>query len=107
MTLYLVSHLAVPELEDGAQHDMRIYYYDHHRLLQGLFALSIALSTVAGGLILGGWSAERWLIVRLIALALIVPGIVSQRPRVHAVQVVLVMLLLSFAITELRRPISE
>ena len=107
VTLYLVSHLAVPELEDGAQHDMRIYYYEHHRLLQGLFAVSIALSTVAGGLILDGWSAERWLIVRLIALALIVPGIVSQRPRVHAVQVVLVMLLLSFAITELRRPISE
>jgi MFS family permease len=107
VSLYLVSHLAVPELEDGAQHDMRTYYYEHHRLLQGLLALSVALSTLAAGLILDRWSAEPWLMVRLIALALLAPGIVSRRPQVHALQVVLVLGLMCFAVTELRRPISE
>ena len=28
VALYLVSHLAVPELGDGSVHDMRAYYYD-------------------------------------------------------------------------------
>ncbi len=107
VSLYLVSHLAVPELEDGAQHDMRAYYYEHHRLLQGLLALSVALSTVAAGLILDRWSTEPWLTVRLVALALLLPGIVSRRPRVHALQAVLLLVLMSFAVTELRRPISE
>jgi hypothetical protein len=45
--------------------------------------------------------------VRLVALAVLVPGIVSRRPQVHAVQVVLLLVLLGFAVTELRRPISE
>jgi len=107
VSLYLVSHLAVPELGDGSVHDMRAYYYDHHRLLQGLLALAVVLSTVAAILILDRWSPEPWLTVRLVALALLVPGIVSRRPQVHAVQVVLLLVLLGFAVTELRRPISE
>ena len=108
IALYLVSHLAVPELEDGAEHDMRSYYYDHHRLLQGLLALAVVLSTVAAGLILNRWApGESWLAVRLVALAVLIPGIVSRRPQVHAAQVVVLMILLSFVVAELRRPITE
>jgi len=62
---------------------------------------------VAAILILDRWSPEPWLTVRLVALAVLVPGIVSRRPQVHAVQVVLLLVLLGFAVTELRRPISE
>jgi len=108
IALYLVSHLAVPELEDGTEHDMRSYYYEHHRLWQGLLALAVILSTVAAGLILDRWTpGESWLLVRLVALAALVPGIVSRRPRVHETQVVLLIILLSFAVAELRRPITE
>ncbi|HEX9772981.1 MAG TPA: hypothetical protein VGA44_05910 [Steroidobacteraceae bacterium] len=107
VALYLVSHLAVPELDDDAHHDMRAYYYEHHRLLQGLLALSVVLSIVAIGLILNSWAPEPWLVARLVALALLIPGIVSRRPAVHSVQVVLFLLLLSLALTELRRPITE
>jgi uncharacterized membrane protein len=107
VALYLVSHLAVPELDGDAHHDMRAYYYEHHRLLQGLLALGVVLSTASGALLLDRWTPEPWLIARLAALALLLPGIVSGRPMVHGVQVVLVLLLLSFAVTELRRPISE
>jgi hypothetical protein len=107
VSLYLVSHLAVPELGDAARHDMRAYYYDNHRLIQGLLALSVLLSTLASGLILDRWAIEPWLVARLTALAVLLPGIVSRRPQVHAAQVVVVMLLLSFAVAELRRPISE
>ena len=107
VALYLVSHLSVPELGDGAQHDMRVYYYEHHRLLQGLLALAVVLSTVAAGLILDRWTAEAWLGMRAVAFAILLPGIVSRRPQVHAVQIVLMMLLLSFALAQLGRPISE
>jgi hypothetical protein len=107
VALYLVSHLAVPELEDQDLHDMRSYYYENHRLLQGLLALTVVLSTLAAGLILHRWRLEPWLIARLVLLALLVPGIVSERPRIHAVQVLIVLALMSFAVAELRRPISE
>ena len=40
-------------------------------------------------------------------LVVLVPGIVSRRPWVHATQVVVLMLLFSFALTEIGRPISE
>jgi hypothetical protein len=45
--------------------------------------------------------------MRAVAFAILLPGIVSRRPQVHAVQIVLMMLLLSFALAELGRPISE
>jgi hypothetical protein len=34
--LYLISHLAVPELEDGQMHDLREFYYRHVRWMPGL-----------------------------------------------------------------------
>jgi hypothetical protein len=107
VALYLVSHLAVPELGDGSVHDMRAYYYEHHRLLQGLLALSVVLSSLAGMLLLNRLSMEPWLAARLAAFVVLVPGIVSRRPWVHATQVVVLMLLFSFALTEIGRPISE
>ena len=107
MVLYLVSHLAVPELEDGAQHDMRAYYYEHHRLLQGLLALAVALSTLGAGLILDNWAAESWLGFRLVVLLILVPGIVSRHPRLHELQIVVLIALLSLTGTQLRGPISE
>ena len=33
--LYLISHLAVPELDDGRVHDLRDYYYRHGQWMQG------------------------------------------------------------------------
>jgi hypothetical protein len=38
---------------------------------------------------------------------LLVPGIVSRRPRVHALQAVVLLSLLFVAVLELRRPITE
>jgi uncharacterized membrane protein len=86
---------------------MRAYYYEHHRLLQGLLALSVVLSSLAGMLLLNRLSMEPWLAARLAAFVVLVPGIVSRRPWVHATQVVVLMLLFSFALTEIGRPISE
>jgi hypothetical protein len=107
VVLYLVSHLAVPELEIGASHDMREYYYEHHALLQGLLALAVVLSTVGTGLVLHRWAAETWFGFRLAILAILVPGIVSRRPRVHELQIVLLIALLSLTVLQLRHPISE
>lgn len=107
MVLYLVSHLAVPELEDAASHDMRAYYYEHHRLLQGLLALAVVLSTLGAGLILDRWAAESWLGFRLAVLAILLPGIWSRRPRVHELQIVALIVVLSLTALQLRAPISE
>jgi hypothetical protein len=45
--LYLISHLAVPELEDDRVHDLRAYYFRHARWTQGLLVMAIAVSYVA------------------------------------------------------------
>lgn len=42
LLLYLVSHLVVPELEDGLVHDMREYYYRHARWTHGLVATGVS-----------------------------------------------------------------
>jgi hypothetical protein len=107
VVLYLVSHLAVPELEIGAAHDMRQYYYEHCGLLQSLLALAVVLSTLGAGLILERWASESWLGFRLVILAILVAGIVSRRPRVHELQIVLLIALLSLTALQLRKPISE
>ena len=46
--LYLISHLAVPDLEDDRVHDMREYYFRQARWSQGLMlgvVVAGALST--------------------------------------------------------------
>src|SRR5262245_12924710 len=45
--LYLVSHLAVPELEDDRVHDMRAYFERHARWMHGLMFGVIASGSLA------------------------------------------------------------
>jgi hypothetical protein len=51
--LYLISHLAVPELDDGRTHEMRGYYYRHGRWMQGLL-LAVLVSGAAAQLVIEG-----------------------------------------------------
>jgi hypothetical protein len=59
--LYLISHLAVPELEDGRMHDMREYYYRHVRWMQGLL---LAVLVCGAGLRAGDRDDHRSLLRR-------------------------------------------
>jgi hypothetical protein len=91
--LYLVSHLAVPEINElGTElHDMRSFYYGSHRLIQGLLAVAMLVHTLNDALIMDSFAATPTQGVRFALLAVLVPGIVSSRPTVQAIQVVLLV----------------
>src|SRR4030095_15270533 len=76
IALYLVSHLAGPDLGEDKGRDLRVYYYEQHRLLQGLLAIAVVLSTVAIALLTGRSGGEPFLI-RLVVVSLLVAGIVA------------------------------
>jgi len=104
--LYLISHLAVPELDDGRTHDMREYYYHHGRWMQGLL-LAVLVSGAAAQLVIEGrpdFSGAGS--VRAAAAIILVPGIVSGRPVIHATQAVLLVLVMLYAISYVARPIG-
>ena len=104
--LYLISHLAVPELDDGRTHDMREYYYRHGRWMQGLL-LAVLVSGAAAQLVIEGrpdFSGAGS--VRAAAAIILVPGIVSGRPVIHATQAVLLVLVMLYAISYVARPIG-
>jgi hypothetical protein len=105
--LYLVSHLAVPELEDGLEHDMREYYYTNHRMIQGLLLAAILIGGLSQRLVLDRWHFATRDLMRGVALALLLPGIVSKRHGVHAVQVLAVNAAILVAALEALQPLHE
>jgi len=104
--LYLISHLAVPELEDDRLHDMREYYYRHARWTQGLLLAVLVTGAVAHLVIEGRFDLSGARGVRAAMTLIVVPGIVSLNPRVHAVQAVLLLLVIGIAITYVAQPIG-
>lgn len=104
--LYLISHLAVPELEDDRLHDMREYYYRHARWTQGLLLAVLVTGAVAHVVIEGRLDLSGARGVRAAMAVILVPGIISRNPRVHAAQAVLLLLVIVIAITYVAQPIG-
>lgn len=84
--LYLASHVSVPEIPENSaeRYDMRTYYYERHRALLGLLALSVLFNLGCEYLLLKNqaFTLANWL--RLAGLMLLVVGTISARPRLHA-----------------------
>jgi hypothetical protein len=106
MLLYLVSHLAVPELEDGRVHDLREYYFRHARWMQGLLLTVIVAGALAHYVIAGQLDFSGGRGIRGAMAAILLPGIISLRPAVHAVQAVLLLLVMAIAVSYVAQPIG-
>jgi len=104
--LYLISHLAVPEIEDDRLHDMREYYYRHARWTQGLLLAVLVTGAVAHLVIEGRLDLSGARGVRAAMALILIPGIVSLDPRVHASQAMLLALVIVFAISYVAQPIG-
>ena len=92
--LYLVSHPAVPDPRDDRTHDLRVYYYEQHRWMQGL--LIAALYGHPGRIqyaLLGAMHPAAPDYVRIAVVALLLPGIVTDAPEVHTAQAILLIAL--------------
>jgi len=104
--LYLISHLAVPELEDDRVHDMRDYYYRHVHWMQGLLLAVLVLGTVAQYVIEGRPDLSSPGVVRTAMAIILLPGIASRRPTLHAAQAVGLVVVMMLAISYVARPIG-
>ena len=104
--LYLISHLAVPELEDDRMHDMRDYYFVQARWTQGLLLGVIIVGALSHRLIESTFDLSGAPGVRAAIALTLIPGIASVRPRVHEAQAVLLMLAILFAVSYVLRPIG-
>jgi len=104
--LYLISHLAVPELEDDREHDMRAYYYRHARWIQGLLLAALVVGVLAQFFIEGrpDFSGARG--VRAAMALVLLPGIVSLNQKLHAAQAVLLLVIMAIAATYVAMPIG-
>ena len=104
--LYLISHLAVPELEDGRIHDLREYYYRHGQWMQGLLLAGLLSGSAAQIFIEGRADLSGGGMVRIAMALVLLPGIASRRPLVHSVQAVLLIGVMLYAVSQVARPIG-
>ena len=104
--LYLISHLAVPELEDEKVHDMREYYFEQARWLQGLLLAVLVAAALVHLVITGRADFSEGRGVRAVMAIILVPGMFTRHPAVHAAQTILLLLVIAFAASFLSRPIG-
>ncbi|MDH4165578.1 MAG: hypothetical protein OEY13_03710 [Gammaproteobacteria bacterium] len=104
--LYLISHLAVPELEDDLVHDMRQYYYCHARWTQGLMLCVMVAGALSQVVIEGHFDFANARGLRAAIALIVVPGIISTRPRIHAAQAVLLVIAMAIAVAYVTAPIG-
>ena len=104
--LYLISHLAVPELEDDRDHDMRDYYFRHVHWMQGLLLGVLVAGAASQHVIEGRADFAGAGAVRAVMALILLPGIFTDRPGVHAVQAVLLGGIMVIAVSYVAMPIG-
>jgi hypothetical protein len=104
--LYLISHLAVPDLEDDRVHDLRDYYFRHARWTQGLLLGVVVVGALSHFVIEHKFDLSGGRGVRASLILILLPGIVSLNPRLHAAQAVLLVVVLAVAASYLSQPIG-
>jgi hypothetical protein len=99
LILYLVGHLAVPELEDGLVHDMREYYFRHARWAHGLMLAVVVISLAGEAFILGHFELTPARVLRIALGAVFLPGVLTVKPAVHSVQAALLLVLIATGVS--------
>jgi hypothetical protein len=104
--LYLISHLVVPDLEDDRIHDLRDYYFRHARWTQGLLLGVVVAGALSHIMIENRFDLSGGRGVRASLILILLPGIVSLNPRLHAAQAVLLFLVILVAASYVSQPIG-
>lgn len=104
--LYLISHLAVPELEDDRIHDMAEYYFRQFRWTQGLLFAVLLLSSLGQHFIDESTQLGATDALRAVIALILVPGMLTRSRRVHAIQVVALLVLVALGVSYVSTPIG-
>lgn len=101
--LNAASYLSAPEAGDVNEFDMRAHYFHQAQWLQALLFLAILSGSIAVRVIEGRWDMSTGDMLRIVIMVMLVPGIASARPAIHAVQMVC---LLAPVLLALQRTVS-
>ncbi len=106
--LYLAAHVSVPEISEdtSCRYDMRAHYYERHRLLLGLLALAVLSNLLSEHLFVDEELLTTKNGIRLTSLALLVTGVVSRRPWVHAAITLAVLAIVAWFLGIVDKPIE-
>jgi hypothetical protein len=104
--LNAVSFLSVPEAGDANEIDMRAHYFEQAQWLQGLLFLSVLSGSIAVRVIEGRWTMTAGDLLRIGIMLVLLPGILSRRPVIHAGQMVCLLLLALLAVQRIVSPIG-
>lgn len=101
-----VSCLAAPALGEGSEFDMRTYYFQQAQWMQGLLFLALLSGSIAVRIVAGRWNMNPVDLLRIATMLILLPGIFSRRPGIHATQMICLLLVLALAIQRVVAPIS-
>jgi hypothetical protein len=85
---------------------MREYYFEQARWSQGLMLGVVVAGALVHVVIEHGFSVTGARGVRLAVAAILLPGLITLKPRVHEVQAVLLALTLLLAVSWVSQPIG-
>jgi hypothetical protein len=105
--LYLVSHLAVPELSGEGRNDMREYYERHSTWMHGLMLGVVLSGSLAQIGIEGRPDVSGGGQMRIVAAVALLIGTVSRRPVIQGTVAVALVIMIALAATTLLEPIAD
>ena len=74
--------------------------------MQGLLFLALLSGSIAVRTVAGRWSMSQVDLLRIATMLILLPGIFSRRPGIHAAQMICLLLVLVLAIGRVVAPIS-
>jgi hypothetical protein len=106
-TLYLISHISVPEIYgDDRNYNFREYFYQRNRTILGLMSAVLVLNLTCELLLLGEFQIVDAHVLRLVILVTLITGMISNHPRLHAIVTVVMYLAFLIGLTLLGEPLS-
>lgn len=104
--LNAACYLAVPNLGEGSEFNMRTHYFQQAQWMQGALLLATLSGSIGVRAIAERWDMNQTDLLRIAAMLILLPGIVSRRPGIHAAQAICLLLIMMLAMQRVVAPIS-
>lgn len=104
--LNAASYLSFPEGGDDNEFNLRAHYFHQAQWLQGLLLLALLSGSIAVRVLDGRWDIIAEDILRIVIMLILLPGIVSRSPGIHAVQMICLLLVALLALQRVVAPIG-
>ena len=100
------SYLSFPEPGDDNEFNLRAHYFEQANWLHGLLLLALLSGSTSLRVIDWRWDIITEDMLRIVVMVVLLPGVVSRHPRVHAAQMICLLLIALLALERVVAPIS-